>query len=62
MSRGLEPLEEDVTETENEQDTVDILLDETAYILADVIDLGRASGILQAGLGQDESLTAEKGR
>ena len=65
VSRGLEPLSKDPDDTEtaaSEDDSVDVLLDETAYILADVIHLGRPSGILQAELGAEESLTAEKDR
>ena len=66
-SRGLEPLKEDTedsedTEVVSEDDSVDVLLDETTYILADVIDLGRSAKILQAELGGEESLTAEKDR
>ena len=65
VSRGLEPLSKDPDDTEtaaSEDDSVDVLLDETAYILADVIHLGRTSGILQAELGTAESLTTEENR
>ena len=51
VSRGLAPLEQatdsDLLDTASSDGTIDILLDETAYILADVIDLG-ISKILDA--------------
>ena len=63
VARGLEPLRDDAADTvdeEEEEDPVDILLDETAFILADVIDLGRVSNILHAELGGEESLEKER--
>ena len=61
-SRGLEPVSLDSTETVAEEDVIDILLDETAYILADVIVLSRTHKILQADFGVEKTLTAEKDR
>ena len=70
VARGLDPLELDPAGVDTDTDTtvvdeeepVDVLLDETAFILADVIDLGHTNKILQAEFGAGESLTAEKDR
>ncbi len=61
IARGLKPLgEEGETAPEKDEDTFDILLDETVRILTDFIDVGSDPVLIRAELENRGRLTAEK--